>query len=146
MLARTPCIAPLPVRTFARTQPTHSATLRSGPQVWTRSHSPTHGRARTPLPPKTCSVNSFADPHVPPHTCLSIPLLLAQSTGAQPDRPIRYPAHIPPSVDELLAKTNKELEDLREGLRTHVSAAVKELRTQVGRKVEPGRCVRQKGG
>ncbi|KAG1660824.1 hypothetical protein FOA52_010249 [Chlamydomonas sp. UWO 241] len=54
-----------------------------------------------------------------------------KSEGPVPDRAIRYPARIPSSVDQLLGKTDKELVDLRERLRAHVSSGVKELRTQV---------------
>ena len=48
-----------------------------------------------------------------------------------PNRPIRYPGRIPGSVDLMLEQTGRVLEGLREQLRAHVAAGVKELRTQV---------------
>ncbi len=51
--------------------------------------------------------------------------------GPQPVRPIRYPARLPPNIDTLLAKTDDVLNGLREQLKQHVEAGVKQLRSQV---------------
>ncbi len=53
------------------------------------------------------------------------------AASPQPIRPIRYPARLPPSMTTLLAKTDEVLEGLREQLRQHSQASVKQLRAQV---------------
>ncbi|KAL6762773.1 hypothetical protein V8C86DRAFT_3130507 [Haematococcus lacustris] len=92
-----------------------------------RQQTATKPAPRAVTPPKTrkTSAKPGAAGAVPPTPPASTP------SGPQPLRPIRYPARIPANVELLVGQTDAVLEGLRQALRDHVAAGVKELRAQV---------------